>query len=177
MARAGAISCASTDILVAVALGITFYKLDSSCFPGRSTQRCRNSSPQISINSPDKQLGSPTHGPWSHVRFYGCIGNAVRHDISPREQTWYALLPKWCAPPYIYLNIVYIVFFSSQGRAYGLTILSNFLLGVPANAGPETTVGNHQGTAGVVFHLDYQTSSGATSLNNTVCTTPHVSAQ
>ncbi|KAJ7133492.1 hypothetical protein C8R44DRAFT_849563 [Mycena epipterygia] len=34
----GSVFCATTDILVAAALGATFYKMGASCYPGRSTQ-------------------------------------------------------------------------------------------------------------------------------------------
>ncbi|KAJ6531379.1 hypothetical protein DFH09DRAFT_139498 [Mycena vulgaris] len=56
-------------------------------------------------------------------------------------------------------NPVYSLFFYAKGRVYSLTILGNFLVGFPAP--PTPTLTNVPGTVvtGVVFHVDYQTST------------------
>ncbi|KAJ7490640.1 hypothetical protein FB451DRAFT_622984 [Mycena latifolia] len=58
---------------------------------------------------------------------------------------------------------VFILFFFIQGRIYGITTLSNLLLGIPDKPRPTQTninAGSRQdATAGAVFHLDYHTSS------------------
>ncbi|KAJ7143814.1 hypothetical protein C8R44DRAFT_864841 [Mycena epipterygia] len=53
---------------------------------------------------------------------------------------------------------LYQVFFFAQGRMYSLTILGNFLIGLPA---PKATTINGPASAvtGVVFHVDYHTTT------------------
>ncbi|KAJ7492110.1 hypothetical protein FB451DRAFT_1165278 [Mycena latifolia] len=54
----------------------------------------------------------------------------------------------------------YVLFFYSQGRVYSLTILGNFLVGLPESQTP-TTVAHGTAVTTVVFHVDYQTSANA----------------
>ncbi|KAJ7466577.1 hypothetical protein B0H11DRAFT_2307166 [Mycena galericulata] len=56
-------------------------------------------------------------------------------------------------------NPAYALFFFCQGRVYAVTILTNFLVGIPTPP-PTQTISNPRGSAvtNVVFHVDYQTS-------------------
>ncbi|KAJ7474849.1 hypothetical protein FB451DRAFT_276961 [Mycena latifolia] len=57
-------------------------------------------------------------------------------------------------------NFVYLLFFYAQGRIYALTILANFLVGLPETQTP-TTVAPGTAVTAVVFHVDYQSSVNA----------------
>ncbi|KAJ7450096.1 hypothetical protein B0H11DRAFT_2289440 [Mycena galericulata] len=56
-------------------------------------------------------------------------------------------------------NPAYALFFFCQGRVYAVTILTNFLVGIPTPP-PTQTISNPRGSTvtNVVFHVDYQTS-------------------
>ncbi|KAJ7878810.1 hypothetical protein B0H14DRAFT_2710946 [Mycena olivaceomarginata] len=64
---------------------------------------------------------------------------------------------------------VYILFFFCQGRAYALTILANFLLGLPGVSEPDRdpngstrNASTRRADAGVVFHVNYTPRSANT---------------
>ncbi|KAF7364741.1 hypothetical protein MVEN_00343900 [Mycena venus] len=131
----GAISCAATDFLIAVALSVTFYRLENRTVKGRTTQSILRRLAVLSLTS-------------------GCIVASI---------TLLALVTLLKG------KNVYIIFFNCQGRAYALTVLANFLLGLPAgvtgsgdnastrNASSRRTPRND--ATGVVFHVDYMTRS------------------
>ncbi|KAJ7834166.1 hypothetical protein B0H13DRAFT_1914198, partial [Mycena leptocephala] len=91
VSKIGAISCATTDILVAAALAATFYKMEASLTRGRT-------------------LRSLTSG--VIVASFTIIHMVLLLVRNPGST----------------------IFFFCQGRAYALTLLSNFLLGVPVKS-------------------------------------------
>ncbi|KAJ6585522.1 hypothetical protein B0H19DRAFT_1109890 [Mycena capillaripes] len=128
----GAISCAVTDVLVAVALGCTFYRLESRVVKGRVIQ--------------------------SILRRLGVL--TLTSGFVVASITLVAVINLMLG------SSVYVLFFFCQGRAYALTILANFLLGLPTNATePAATSASSRRTnsnpTGVVFHVDYRTGSEA----------------
>ncbi|KAJ7133515.1 hypothetical protein C8R44DRAFT_870894 [Mycena epipterygia] len=129
----GSVFCATTDVLLAAGLGLTFYKLGEACYPGRATQTFVR-----------------------RLLFFSVTSGAMVASI-----TLIAMILELTGSP------VYAVFFFIQGRAYGLTVLSHFLFGLPVhNPTPESRrTGISTGT--VVFHLDYRTSSDATTYGQT----------
>ncbi|KAJ6583856.1 hypothetical protein DFH09DRAFT_1143676 [Mycena vulgaris] len=132
--KAGTIGCAVTDILIAATLSFTFYKLEASHTPARSTHSLVRRLMVLSLTS-------------------GVIVASV---------TLLGMIFLVQGVP------VYIVVFFSQGRAYALTVLSNFLLGTPISSTPSKTNPNgSRRDAGVVLHLDDHISSDDVSDNNT----------
>lgn len=71
-------------------------------------------------------------------------------------------------------DAAYTLFFFCQGRVYALTILTNFLVGIPTPSAPRTvtdTPGPGSAT-GVVFRVDYHSSVDDPTRSNYVRTNP-----
>ncbi|KAJ7864916.1 hypothetical protein B0H13DRAFT_2353316 [Mycena leptocephala] len=100
VSKIGAISCATTDILVAAALAATFYKMEASLTRGQTLRSLIRRLLILSLTS-------------------GVIvaSFTIIHMV--------LLLVR---------NPASTIFFFCQGRAYALTLLSNFLLGVPVKS-------------------------------------------
>ncbi|KAJ6508225.1 hypothetical protein C8R45DRAFT_1089428 [Mycena sanguinolenta] len=130
----GAISCAATDCLIAVALGCTFYQMESRTIKGRTTQSILRRLGVLSLTS-----GFIV----ASITLIAVVGLL-------RGKAFFTL------------------FFYSQGRAYALTLLANFMMGLPAgtvepdlNASSRTVSGRRTTDSGVVFHVGYGPRSSA----------------
>ncbi|KAJ7094223.1 hypothetical protein C8R43DRAFT_1244543 [Mycena crocata] len=135
--QVGAISCAVTDILIAAALGITFYKMKSASAPGQTSQSLLRRLVALSLTS------------GFVVAFITLLAVILLERHIPS----------------------YVLFFFIQGRAYSLTVLGNFLRGLPQKTASDhihdATRSHRTGDNATVFHIDYQTSQDATSHNGT----------
>ncbi|KAJ7650946.1 hypothetical protein FB45DRAFT_889183 [Roridomyces roridus] len=127
--KIGAISCASTDVLVASALMFTFIRMDITSAARPSTRHLLRRLVIMSFTS-GVVVASTTL----------CVMIFLLKN-----------------------NPVYLLFFYSQGRIYALTILTNFLIGLPNPAGTSQTTGATPVTVPVtnVVFRDYpDTSTG-----------------
>ncbi|KAJ7802377.1 hypothetical protein B0H14DRAFT_2614364 [Mycena olivaceomarginata] len=103
--RVGAISCAATDVIIALCLTYRFWTMMSRTLPQYRTRSLLRRIMVLTISS-----GAI------------CAGNTFLMMI---------LLLKG--------SPIFTFFFTCQGRVYALTLLGNFLVGVPAQRATETT--------------------------------------
>lgn len=99
-----------------------------------------------------KQSPSSPNGPDLHFRRYRCFYHAPADDISFERHLRWALLSSCSKLDSNTSILAYSLFFYCQGRIYALTILCNFLVGIPVQPAPETPGSI---VTGDIFHNDY----------------------
>ncbi|KAF7337387.1 hypothetical protein MSAN_02264800 [Mycena sanguinolenta] len=130
----GAISCAATDLIIAVCLAWKFWQMMAGTRQHRSTRSLLRRILILTVSSGAICAGNTLLMMILLLKDSEGAGRSACVDIRPQRV-------------YLFILPVFNFFFSCQGRVYALTLLGNFLVGIPARVQQETSPSLSLGTS------------------------------